>query len=260
MSSPKALAKSVLDSLVTVYVYMRNRLCLHNKNVVPAEQMTIPVSEDQRNGQRQQLKDHKKAKAGGQENQLKLDHLHWVIDHYGFELEAAVLKRAQYSIKFYELEAINETQKAFVKATNRNADRCNISYFFGILKNIQQQRDEEAIRQYCRNRYNYLRMLDMQRKQDEQQQPASIDDIISMLEKAVTKKSRIVKELAIRKVRDWTLELVNHYSYIGSLKKKLSDALGKLNHLNLEQKQKAWELLDQFLNPKSAEESVTLSS
>ena len=95
--------------------------------------------------QRQQLKDHKKAKAGGQENQLKLDHLQWVIDRYGFELEAAVLKRAQYSIKFYELEAINETQKAFVKATNRNADRCNLSYFFGILKNIQQQRDEEAI-------------------------------------------------------------------------------------------------------------------
>ncbi len=166
MSSPKALAKSVLNALVSVYVYMRNRLCLHNKNVVPAEQMTIPVSEDQRNEQRQQLKDHKKAKAGGQQDQLKLDHLQWVIDRYGFELETAVLKRAQYSIKFYELEAINETQKAFVKATNRNADRCNLSYFFGILKNIQQQRDEEAIRQYCHNRYNYLRMLGMQRKED----------------------------------------------------------------------------------------------
>ena len=260
MSSPKALAKSVLDCLVSVYVYMRNRLCLHNKNVVPAEQMKIPVSEDQRNGQRQQLKDHKKAKAGGQENQLKLDHLHWVIDRYGFELEAAVIKRAQYSIKFYELEAINETQKAFVKATNRNADRCNLSYFFGILKNIQQQRDEEAIRQYCRKRYNYLRMLDMQRKEDAEQQSASIDDIISMLEKAVTKKSRIVKELAIRRVRDWTHELVKQYSYIGSVKKKLSDALGKLNQLNLEQKQKAWELIEQFLKPKSAEESVTPSS
>jgi transposase len=49
MSSSKALAKSVLNALVSVYVYMRNRLCLHNKNVVPAEQMTIPVSEDQRN-------------------------------------------------------------------------------------------------------------------------------------------------------------------------------------------------------------------
>ena len=183
-----------------------------------------------------------------------------MIERYGFELEAAVLKRAQYSIKFYELEAINETQKAFVKATNKNADRCNLSYFFGILKNIQQQRDQEAIRQYCRKRYNYLRMLDMQRKEDAEQQSASIDDIIRMLEKAVTKKSRIVKELAIRRVRDWTHELVKHYSYIGSLKKKLSDALGKLNHLNLEQKKKAWELIEQFLKPKSAEESVTLSS
>ncbi|MBW1700109.1 MAG: hypothetical protein JRK26_25350 [Deltaproteobacteria bacterium] len=53
---------------------------------------------------------------------------------------------------------------------------------------------------------------------------------------------------------------MKNYSYMGSLKKKLSDALGKLNHLNLEQKQKAWELVEQFLNPKSAEESVTLSS
>jgi hypothetical protein len=44
------------------------------------------------------------------------------------------------------------------------------------------------------------------------------------------------------------------------LKKKLSDALGKLNHLDYEQKQKAWELLEQFLKPESEKKSVTLSS
>lgn len=260
MSSPKALVKSVLNALVSVYVYMRNRLCLHNKDIVPIEQMAMPVSRDQRKAERQRLKEHQKAKTSNDKDQLKLDHLQWVIDHFGFEPEANVLKRAQYSIKAFELEAIGETQKAFVKATNRKPDRCNLSYFFGILKNIQKKRDEQAIRQYCRQRYNYQRMLDVQRKQDTEQQPASIDDIISMLEKAVTKKSRIVKELAIRKVREWTHELMKNYSYMGSLKKKLSDALGKLNHLNLEQKQKAWDLLDQFLNPKSAEGSVTPSS
>jgi hypothetical protein len=260
MSSPKALAKSVLKALVSIYVYMRNRLCLHNKNVTPIEQMAMPVCQDQRDVERQRLKDHKKRKAGGQEDQLKLDHLQWVIDHFGFELEDDVLKRAQSSIKAYELEAIGETQKAFVKATSRKPDRCNLSYFFGILKNIQQQRDEQAIRQYCRQRYNYQQMLDMQRKQDTEQQPATTDHIISMLEKAVTQKSRIVKELAIRRAGEWTQELMANYSYIGSLKKKLSDALGKLNHLTFEQKQKAWELLEQFLNPKSAEKSVTLSS
>ena len=247
MSSPKALAKSVLNALVSVYVYLRNRLCLHNKNVVPLEQMAMPVGEDQRQAENRRLKKYQKAKADSEQDQLKLYHLQWIIDHFGFEPLPDVLKRAQRSIKSYELEAIGETQKAFVKATNKKADRCNLSYFFGILKNIQRQRDEQAIRQYCRQRYNYLRMLNMQRKQDTDQQSASIDDVISMLEKAVTKKSRIVKELAIRKAGEWIRELVANYSYLGSLKKRLSDALAKLNHLNFEQKQKAWELVEQFL-------------
>ena len=90
-------------------------------------------------------------------------------------------------------------------------------------------------------------MLKMQRKQDTGQQSASIDDIISMLEKAVTKKSRIVKELAIRKAGEWTRELVANHSYLGALKKRFSDALAKLSHLSFEQKQKAWELVEQFL-------------
>ena len=247
MSSPKALAKSVLNALVSVYVYMRNRFCLHNKDVTPIDQMAMPVNCDQREAERQRLKQYQKAKSGGEQEQLKLDHLQWVMDHFGLEPEADVLKRAQRSIKSFELEAIGETQKAFVKAVDRKPDRCNLSYFFGILKNIQKERDEQAIRQYCRQRYNYLRMLEMQRKQDADQQPASIDDITRMLEKAVTKKSRIVKELAIRKAGEWTQELLTNYSYLGSLKKKFSDALAKLNHLNFEQKQKAWELVEQFL-------------
>ncbi len=251
ISSPKALAKSVLQALVCVYVYMRNRLCLHNKDLLPIEQMAMPVSQEQRQAELQRLKKHQKAKTNSQQDQLKLDHLQWVIEHFELEPEPEVLRRAQYSIKAFELEAIGEAQKAFVKATNRKPDRRNLSYFFGILKNIQKQRDEQAIRQYCRQRYNYQRMLEMQRTLNSEQKPASIDDIISMLEKAVTKKSRIVKELAIRKVGEWTQELVPNYSYLGSLKKKLSDALGKLNHLNFEQKQKAWELIEQFLKPES---------
>ncbi|MCK4619289.1 MAG: hypothetical protein KAT52_05040, partial [Desulfobacterales bacterium] len=58
--------------------------------------------------------------------------------------------------------------------------------------------------------------------------------------------------------REWTQELMKGYNYLGVLKKKFSDALGKLNHLSLEQKQKVWELIEQFLNPKTSEKSVTL--
>lgn len=163
-------------------------------------------------------------------------------------MEPLVLKRAQYSIKAYDLEAIAETEQAFLKAVRRKSDRCNLSYFFGILKNIQQQRDEEAKRRYCQQRYNYQTMQNLNQQQNDRKDPASVDNIIAMLEKAVTYKSRFVKELSIRKVKQWTEDLTKSYSYAGSLKKKLSDALGKLTHLNLEQKQNAWNLLEQVLN------------
>ena len=91
MSSPKALAKSVLNALVSVYVYLRNRLCLHNNDVMPIGQMAVPVSRDQRKVERQRLKEHQKTKTGSKEDQLKLDHLQWIIDHFGFEPEADVL-------------------------------------------------------------------------------------------------------------------------------------------------------------------------
>jgi len=249
MSSPKALAKSILNVLVSLYVHMRNRLCLHNSNVMPKEKMKMPTSEEQRHIERQGLKEHQKSKADGDEDQLKIEHLHWLIEHYELEVEASALKRAEYSIKSYDLQAVGETEKAFLKAVNRKHGRCNLSYFFGILKNIQKQHDEEGIKQYCQQRYNYQRMLDLKRKEDAENQPISIDQVISMLESVVTKKSRFVKELAIRKVREWIQELMEGYTYMGSLKKNLSDALGKINHLTLEQKQEGWKLIDQFINP-----------
>ena len=260
MSSLKALAKSVLNTLVSVYVYMRNRLCLQGRKTAPIEQMASAVTRQQRDTERQRLKEYKKKKESRNEDQLKLDRLNWVIDHYGLSIAPEVLKRAQYSIKSYDLEAIAETEAAFLKATSRKSDRCNLAYFFGILKNIQQRRDEETRRQYCRQRYNYQKMLDMQREEENPQDPVTIDLVVEMLEKAVTQNSRFVKELAIRKVKQWTQELIENYRYAGSLKKKLSDAFGKINHLSFKQKQEAWELIEQFLKPISAEESVTLST
>lgn len=260
MSSPKALAKSFLEALISAYINMRNRLCLHGKKANPTEQMAMPVSEDQRNLERQRLKDHKKAKFVCKKDQLKLDRLHWIISHFGLKVEPEALKYAERTIKAYELETIGKTETSFLKAISRKSNRKNISYFFGILKNIQQQRDDDAKRQYCRERYNYQMMLEMQQRENDQQHPVTIKSVMAILETAVTQKTQFVKDLAIRRAREWTQELMKGYSYLGVLKKKFSDALGKLNHLSLEQKQEAWELLDQFLNTKSAEKSVTLSS
>lgn len=155
ISSPKSLARSVLEALVSVYVYMRNRLRVEGANVSPAGHMAVTVTDEQRNLERQELRNHIAAKVASEEDQLKLDRLHWVIRHHGLDVAPEALTRAQRSIKAYELEALRETEAAFLKATSRKADRRNLPYFFGILKNIQQQRDDETKRQYCRKRYNY---------------------------------------------------------------------------------------------------------
>ena len=259
-SSARALARSVLEALISVYVYMRNRLPVIGTKVTPAEHMAVPITEDQRNLERQELRNHVAVKTGSEQDQLKLDRLDWVIRHHGLDVSPEALKRAQRSIKAYELEVIRETETAFLKATSRKSDRRNLAYFFGILKNIQQQRDDEAKRQYCRERYNYQMMLDLDRRKNEQAPAISINDVIGMLEKAVTEKTQFVKELAFRKAQQWTHELMESCQYLGSLRKKIEDALASLRHLTIDQKQKAWDLFCQFLNNKNLESRVTLSS
>lgn len=247
-SSPRALAKSILHALISVYIYMRNRLSLRNGKAPPVEQMAVPPSQDQRDFEREQLKQHNLTKAGCKEDQMKLDRLGWIISHYGLKPEPSVLKRAQYSIKAYDLEAIAETEQAFLKAVKRKSDRCNLPYFFGILRNVQQKRDEEAKHRYCHQRYNYQMMQNLNQQQNDREDPVTADNIIAMIEKAVIHKSRFVKELSIRKAKQWVEDLMQNYTYAGSLKKKLSDALGKLTHLNLAQKQEVWDLLEEALS------------
>ena len=259
-SSPRALAHSVLKALVSAYIYMRNRLQVHSRKATPAKHMTEPVSNVQRNIERRRLKRHIETKASGDEDQLKLDRLHWVIRHYNLKMAPEVLKRAERTIKWYELEAIRKTEAAFLKATRRKSGRMNLPYFFGILKNIQQKRDDEAKREYCHKRYSYQVMQRLDRQKKEQEPPVSIDDVIKMLEKAVTIKVRFIKELAIRKAREWSEELMESYRYVGALKNKIEDALGNRRHLTIEQRQQALELFCQFLDTKKLESRVTLSS
>jgi len=73
---------------------------------------------------------------------------HWVIQNHDLDVDTPSFRRAEYSIRFYSTEAILKTEKAFVKAVARNSDRKNLSYFFGILKNIQQKLDDAQYHEY----------------------------------------------------------------------------------------------------------------
>ncbi len=98
----------------------------------------------------------------------------------------------------------------------------------------------------------------MERWGNKEDAEPTIDEIIKMSKNAVTIKNRNIKKICIRRVQEWTHELMKSYRYIGSLKSKFLDAMGKLQELSLEQKKEAWELIEQFLKPESEDQSVTL--
>ncbi len=260
-SSPRALAKSVLEIIISVYIKMRNKLTLRREIKDPLSRMAEPATEQERAIEKQRLQNHNKTKAGTDADQRKVDLLHFLIKDLSMDCEFLALKRAEKTIKGYEMDAIVATEKAFVKSINRKLERKNLPYFFGILKNIQQERDDQAYERHCRNRYNYDQLLKKKRLQQqllEEQRTPEVQDVLNMLLKTVNATNRFVKDLALRKAQEWADEMLKKYRYIGPLRKKFEDALAKMNQLSFEEKMKIWNLIENLFNPKSEGECVTL--
>ena len=256
-SSPRALARSVLEKLISLYVTMRNRVFVKEKTLTPRQEMRIPVSKVQKDMEREKIRDHIAAKVKPQGDQGKIEHLHGLIRYHDMTVETATLRRAEKTIKAYEKEAISAAEEAFIKAVNRKSERKTLAYFFGILKRIQQERDDDAYRRYCHQRYNERVMMQLQQQEQQSLYDHSVQDIIGILVQATKATIQFIKELAIKKAHQWTRELMESYSYTGTLKNQFAKALEALTDLHLDQKNMIWELIEQFLNPKTKVESVT---
>ena len=256
-SSRRSIARSALENVVSVYTAMRNRILTKGNTFPPGEAMSLPGSQGQRDLEREKIKDHLAAKMKPPTEQAKVDQLHGLIRFLGIGVESVALKRAEKSIQAYGKEAITASEKAFIKAVARKAERKTLAYFFGILTRIQQERDFEAYKRYCHQRYNEEVMIRLKRQDPQPRNTPSVEGIVSMLVQAVKASVQFVKELAVRKAQEWTQDLMKSYQYAGALKKGFSQALGDLRNLTIEEKNKIWELIEQFLNPKITGKSVT---
>ena len=248
-SSPWALGKSILETILSVYVKMRNQLSLRKPRITPSEQMQGPVTEEQRQHEQQRLSDHVRRKYSDDAHQSKQDRLHWVINHLGLSPEPAELQRAEKCIKWYDLEAITKTEKAFLKAINRDPARKNLSYFFGILKNIQQELDEQRNQEYYRQQYNYELQLENQRRRQEAQSHSqkSAKQVVDLATIAVQLTSGFLKESALERCRNWLQQLLSGKSYLQPVRKKIFDEIGNRKDLELDQKEQVTRLMDQLL-------------
>jgi len=87
--------------------------------------------------------------------------------------------------------------------------------------------------------------------------PSTVQNVLDILSNAVRAPVKYLKNVALRRAKEWTIELIKSAKYIGTLEKKFEKSLVKMTQLSAEEKNKIWEYLTEFLNPKSNGKSVT---
>jgi len=246
-SSPRELAKTILEKIVSIYIIMRNRLARIGDKKSPQETIKTPMSEEQRRHEKARQKNLKK-KQGDPNRQPKLDRIDWIINYHGLLVDEATLNRAKKTIVTYDIEAIGKSEEAFITAIRRNQERCNLAYFFGILKRIQQENDDNKYEKYCREHYNYQQILERENeKRKAEENVTTVESVAAMLGSVVNCRFREIKEVATKRTKRMIEDLKKQYRYDGVLKKKIADALRKMTELNITKRKEALELVNQFL-------------
>jgi transposase InsO family protein len=245
--SPRELAITILEKIVSIYIIMRNRLARVGDKKSPQETIKRPVSEEQRRHEKARQKNLKK-KQEDPSRQAKLDRIDWIINYYGLLLDEATLNRARKTIVTYDIEAITKSEEAFITAIRRNQQRRNLAYFFGILKRIQQEIDDSKYETYCTEHYNYQQILERENeKKKAEERKTTVESVADMLGSVVNCRFREIKEVATKRAKLMILDLKKQYRYDGVLKGKIADALRKMNELNITKRNEALELVNQFL-------------
>jgi hypothetical protein len=246
-SSPRDMARMILEKIVSVYVKMRNRVPRFGEKDIPSESMISPVSNKEREDIRERYR-KRRQKPEDLEQKAKLDRLYFIIKNHQLETDEKSLKRGQKCIVSYNLEAISKSEEAFLRAIRRNRERATLPYFFGILKNIQDEMDEARYEDYCRQRYGYEQVLDREREKREQMDNRpTVEGLAGMIRNAVLSRLPDLKNILVGQARRMACHLKKQYCYLNVLRKKILDALNEVSEFTLEQLEKATMLMEEIL-------------
>lgn len=246
-SSPREMARMILARMVSVYVKMRNRVPRFGEGTTPLENMASPVlSKDRQNIKARYRK--RTRKPDDPEQKAKLDRLDFIIENHQLETDEKSLKRGRKCIVSYSREAISKSEEAFLKAIRRNQERATLPYFFGILKNIQNEMDEARYEDYCYRRYGYEQILERECEQQEQMDNTpTVEGLAGMLKNAVLSHLPSLKNILVGKAKRMAVTLKKQYCYLEVLRKKVLDALNEVTEFTMEQLKKATILLEEVL-------------
>lgn len=245
-TSSQTLVTSILAKIVSVYITMRNRLPRRGDKMPPISAMALPVAEELRKSEKDRYRRRARPPVTGPEQSDKLTRLHWLLDHHRLDVDGPSLKRAEKCIVWYDLAVIAAAEAAFLKAVSRDDGRRTLPYFFGILRNMQEETDIAKQREYCRQRYHYQQLVERERQQAEENEPISPQTLVDMLRSAIALPIASVKEIAMRQVERMLAQLKERYRYLGVLKKKILEALAGINGVSMDQRQEILDWVEQI--------------
>ena len=246
--SPRNLAKAVLEKVVSIYIAMRNRLPRVGDKIAPGKAMKAHMPKEKLQALKERYKERKQ-RSEDPDQETKLGRFVWIIQNHGLEVDERSLKRAGKCIVTYDLNAINKSEEAFLKAIRRDQQRCTLPYFFGILNNIQNDLDTAQYEDYCRGRYYYHGMLDREREEQEKnKETTTVKTLVAMLRNAILSRHRFIKDTCVRQAKRMASDLKKQYHYAGALKKKILDELGNLKGLGIEQRKEAVKIMEFVLS------------
>ncbi len=246
--SPRNLAKAILEKVVSIYIAMRNRLPRVGDRIAPGKAMKTHMPKEKLQALKERYKGRKQ-RSEDTDQETKLGRLAWIIQNHGLEVDERSLKRAGKCIVTYDLNAINKSEEAFLKAIRRDQQRCTLSYFFGILNNIQNDLDTAQYEDYCRERYYYQGMLDREREEQEKaKETTTVENLVAMLRNAILSRHRFIKDTCVRQAKRMAADLKKQYHYAGALKKKILDELGNVKELRIEQRKEAVKIMEFVLS------------
>ncbi len=246
--SPRNLAKAILEKVISIYITMRNRLARVGDDIAPGEAMKAQTPKEKLQALKERYKGRKKSNEDP-DQEAKLGRLVWIIQNHGLEVDEQSLKRAEKCIVTYNLNAINKSEEAFLKAIRRDQQRCTLPYFFGILNNIQNDLDTAQYEDYCRGRYYYQGMLDREREEQEKnKETTTVKNLVAMLRNSILSHHRFIKDTCVRQAKLMAADLKKQYHYAGVLKKKILDELVNVKELGIEQRKEAVNLMELVLS------------
>lgn len=247
ISSPKELGKAVLEKIISIYIKMRNRAPRFGEKLSPIQNMKSSVSKNDREEQRNRYK-KRIQKEEDPNKKAKLDHFEFIINHHRLEAEENSLKRGRKCIISYDLDAISKSEEAFLKAIRRDRKRATLPYFFGILKNIQNEMDTAKYEDYCYQRYGYEHLLEKELEQQEwEDNKPTVESLVSMIKNAVLSKVPSLTNLIIKRAKKIARDLKKEYCYLAPLKKKIMDTLSNNMDFTFEQLKNATSLMEEIL-------------